>query len=439
MTAYYLKLAWLSVRKNPLLTSLMIGAIALGIGVSMTTLTLYHVMSSDPLPQKSDRVFAVQLDTWNPDDPYYERDEGSAPPPQTTFRDSMALMESDIPTHQAVMLHRGFAARLDEDGARPERLSTRATYGDFFPMFDVPFLFGSGWDRNADSRAERVVVLSKRINDKFFGGKDSVGERLMLDGSPFTVVGVIDEWRPIPHFYDLNGGDFDDSEELFVPFQVPISLEYHADGSTNCWKPERIESYQDFLQSECVWLQHWAQLDSDAQRDEFQAFIEAYALEQRKLGRFGRPLDNRLSDIMTWLEFREVVSDDNRLLMVLAFMFLAICLLNTIGLMLAKFINRAPLVGVRRALGASRFDIIRQHGVEVLIIGIMGGLAGLVLSWAGLIAVRSWYRGYEYLAHLDPAMVVSAIGLAVFSAALAGLYPTWRISRIQPAVHLKAQ
>ena len=84
MTAYYLILAWLSVRKNPLLTSLMIGAIALGIGVSMTTLTLYHVMSSDPLPQKSDRVFAVQLDTWNPDDPYYERDEGSAPPPQTT-------------------------------------------------------------------------------------------------------------------------------------------------------------------------------------------------------------------------------------------------------------------------------------------------------------------------------------------------------------------
>ena len=63
------------------MSSLMVGAIALGIGVSMTTLTLYYVMSSDPMPLKSDRVFAVQLDSWSPDEPYYERD-GGAPPPQ---------------------------------------------------------------------------------------------------------------------------------------------------------------------------------------------------------------------------------------------------------------------------------------------------------------------------------------------------------------------
>ncbi|MEM7610977.1 MAG: ABC transporter permease [Pseudomonadota bacterium] len=438
MTAYYFRLAWISIRRNPLLTCLMIGAIALGIGVSMTTLTLYYVMSSNPLPAKSERVFAVQLDTWSPDEPYYDRD-GGAPPPLLTYPDAMALMASDIPTYQATMMHRGFAARLDTSGSRPERIGARATYGDFFAMFDVPFLYGSGWDRQADERADRVAVIGRETNNKWFGGEDSVGRTINLDDEVFRIVGVIDNWRPVPKFYDLNNGGFSDAEQLFVPFQVPIQLEYQAHGNTNCWKPEIIESYAQFLQSECVWLQHWVQLDDAEQKAEFQSFIDGHALEQRELGRFQRPLDNRLNDIMQWLDFRRVVSADNALLVVLSMMFLVICLLNTVGLMLAKFINRAPLVGVRRALGASRRDVIQQHAVEVLLIGVAGGIVGLGLAWIGLIAVRSWYDDYEYLARLDPFMVLTAVMLAIVAALIAGLYPTWRISHIQPAIHLKTQ
>ena len=437
MTAYYFRLALKSIRRNPLLTGLMVGAIALGIGVSMTTLTLYYVMSSNPLPFKGEQVFAVQFDTWDEDDPYDNR-EGGSPPPQLTYRDAAALMTSDIPTHQATMLHRGFVMKKNIE-AQTEHASARATYGDFFPMFDVPFQFGSGWDRTADADAARVVVLSAETNNRLFGGENSVGETIILDGETYDIVGVLDHWRPSPLFYDLNVGAFGDTEDVFIPFMVPISLEYGAHGITNCWKPEVIDSYQDFLQSECVWVQHWVQLDNAEQKATFQSFMDGYALEQRELGRFQRPLDNRLNDVMGWMEYREVVSDDNRLLLVLSLMFLLICLLNTVGLMLAKFINRAPLVGVRRALGASRWDVIQQHGVEVMLIGAIGGLAGLGLAYLGLLAVRSWYRNYEYLAQLDPVMVLTAIAIASGSALVAGLYPTWRISRIQPAVHLKAQ
>lgn len=438
MTAYYFRLAWLSIRRNPLLTSLMVGAIALGIGVSMTTLTLYYVMSSDPLPTKSDQVFAVQLDSWEPDAPYFEED-GGAPPPMLTYRDAMALMASDIPTYKATMMHRGFVMKKNEPDARVEHASARATYGDFFPMFDVPFKYGTGWDRAADDNAEKVVVLSAAINNKLFGGENSIGESLLLDGELFRIIGVLEHWQPSPLFYDLDYTAFTETEDLFLPFQVPIAAEHGAHGNTNCWKPEVINSFNDFLQSECVWVQHWAQLDDQAQQEDYMAFLDGYALEQKKLGRFERPLDNRIQDVMQWMDFRNVVSADNTLLLVLSLMFLLICLLNTVGLMLAKFIGRAPLVGVRRALGASRMDIIRQHGIEVILIGVIGGAAGLGLSYLGLFAVRNWYRNYEYLARLDPVMVITAIVLAISAALLAGLYPTWRISRIQPAVHLKTQ
>ncbi|MEL6869096.1 MAG: ABC transporter permease [Pseudomonadota bacterium] len=436
MLKYYFRLAWSSIRRNPLLTMLMIGAIALGIGVSMTTLTLYYVMSSNPLPFKSEQVYAVQLDAWDPEEPYYDDD---SPPPQLTYGDAAAMMRSDIPTYQATMISRGFSVKTDQPEARPQRVSGRATYGDFFAMFDVPFAYGTGWDRAADDAAERVVVLSKDANEKFFGGTNSVGEVIYMDEQPFRVVGVLASWRPVTRFYDLNTGAFNDPEDVYVPFLVPISLEYGAFGNTNCWKPENIESYEQFLQSECIWVQHWAQLDSAAQKAEFLAFMDGYAAEQNALGRFARPRNNRLSTVTEWLDAREVVSADNTLLVVLSFMFLLICLLNTVGLMLAKFINRAPLVGVRRALGASRLDVISQHAVEVLIVGIGGGLVGLCFAYLGLLAVRSWYEGYEYLAKLDVTMMLVAIALAISAALLAGLYPTWRISRIQPAVHLKTQ
>ena len=66
MFYYNVKLAIKSMRRNPVMTGLMIAAIAVGIGISMTTLTVYYLMSSNPIPQKSDVLFAVTLDSWNP-------------------------------------------------------------------------------------------------------------------------------------------------------------------------------------------------------------------------------------------------------------------------------------------------------------------------------------------------------------------------------------
>ena len=76
------------------------------------------------------------------------------------------------------------------------------THGDFFAMFDAPFEHGGGWDRAMDERAARVVVLSKDLNDKLFGGENSVGRTLRAGGEDFTVTGVLRRWNPQPKFYE---------------------------------------------------------------------------------------------------------------------------------------------------------------------------------------------------------------------------------------------
>jgi putative ABC transport system permease protein len=187
----------------------------------------------------------------------------------------------------------------------------------------------------------------------------------------------------------------------------------------------------------------WAELPTHADRDKFQAYLDNYARTQKALGRMERPLNNHLYNVDEWLDFNEVVQKDNRVLIGIAMLFLAACLVNVVGLLLSKFLNGAALTGLRRALGASRRDVVRQHIAEVLLLGAAGGLIGLVLASIGMAGIRALYgadiESMERLTQIDWVVVATALGLSVVAGMLAGLYPAWRIGRTSPAVYLKTQ
>jgi putative ABC transport system permease protein len=439
MLAYYFRIALKSLRRNPMLTALMIGAIAVGVGVCITTLTVYRLMSGNPVEHRNDVLYAVTLDSWDPNEPWSE-DHPELPPPELTYRDAQAMYASDIPDRKVMMRKAAFVVEAPpKTGVAPFLVEGRTTTKDFFAMFDVPFKYGAGWDQAADDASQMVVVLSKKANDKAFGGADSVGQIVQLDGREFKVVGVLDEWAPTPKFYDMNNGQFDEVEELFVPYGIGTQLEMQSAGNTNCWRDQPINNFQDFLNSDCVWIQFWVEIRDRDKVTAFQDFIDNYVREQKTLGRYERPLNNHLRQPDEWLKINEAVQDDNRVLVGLSFMFLAVCLLNMIGLLLAKFLGAAPLVGLRRALGASKRAIFGQHLVEVGVIGLAGGLLGIALAALGLFGVRHLYENYEELTRLDFTMVLAAIGIAVLSGLVAGFYPTWRVCRVQPAAYLKTQ
>src|SRR3546814_15220442 len=116
---------------------------------------------------------------------------------------------------------------------------------------------------------------------------------------------------------------------------------------------------------------------------------------------------------MEWLDYNKVVPSDVRLQVWLAFGFLLVCLLNTVGLLLAKFLRRSGEVGVRRALGASRREIFMQCLVEAGAVGMAGGIVGLALAWPGLWAVRQQPASHADLAHPDPLMLLTTFLLAL--------------------------
>lgn len=402
----------------------------------MTTITVNYLMSANPIPEKSAQLYYVQLDSWDVNDPF---DDGLNPPDQLTYTDSTNLMRAKQAFRQNVQTQAFGVIEPEDPEMLPLIVNGRANSADFFPMFNVPFIYGSGWSNKSDESKEFVVVLSKATNDKLFGGADSVGKSIKLEGNMLRVVGVIDNWQPKPRFYDITTGAFNDSEDVFVPFHLIADEKISRSGNTNCWKPSG-DGFQAFLASECIWTQFWVELKTEQDKADYQQFLNAYVQEQKQFGRFQRPLDNRLSHVMQWLESQEVVADDAQMMMAMSLMFLLVCLLNTVGLLLAKFLGKAPEIGLRQALGASKRTLFSQYIIESACIGILGGLLGLTLAFIGLKGVESLYGDYmKGLASLDTNMAISAVVLALVSTILAGLYPTWRACNIQPAQQLKSQ
>src|SRR5580658_408034 len=103
MFAYYLKLTLRSLKRNVVLTVLMIAAIGVGIGASMTTVTIFRAMDADPLPDKSGRLFAPQIDNWGPTNQKVVTGDEEHMQDQMTYTDAVNLMNAHAGARQAAM------------------------------------------------------------------------------------------------------------------------------------------------------------------------------------------------------------------------------------------------------------------------------------------------------------------------------------------------
>jgi putative ABC transport system permease protein len=437
MLGYYLDLARCSLRRNPVLTALMVLAIAVGIGASMTTLTVMHLLSGDPLPGKSAQIFYPQVDA----SPAGFTRHG--PLDMLDYRSAMDLWSAQRGDRQTLIVNSQIKARAPDANRPPLMLNMLSTTADFFAMFDVPWRYGNGWSAQDDAGHARVAVISADLNDKLFHGANSVGHVLRLHDSDVRIVGVMASWRPSPLFYDVRGGRFANgdtadfygkTEDVLTPVSSGLEINAGNFWQFTCWHPPEKPGYLE--NAGCVWMALWVQLDDANKVAAYRAFLDHYAHEQKSLGRFSST-QTRLLSLAQWLDFNGVVPADVKLQTWLALSFLAICLFNTIGLLLAKFLRRAGEIGVRRALGASRRAIFAQCLVEAGLIGLLGGIGGWMLTLCGLWLVRRQPVAYADLAHLDIGMFATTFAAAIVVSLLAGSLPALRASRIAPALQLK--
>ncbi len=437
MFGYYLKVALHNAVRNKVITGLMILAIAVGIGASMTTLTVMHLLSGDPLPGKSGDIYYPQVDV-NPES------KGREPYDVMDYRTAHDLWSAKQADSQTMVVSNPVKVGSEIPGAAPLMISSISTTADFFTMFDVPLQYGRSWVAEDDERRSRVAVISHRLNQQLFGGRDSVGQSIRVKDTNLQIIGVLGAWRPSPLFYKIRGGRFSGGEtsgfygaadDVFLPLSASLEINDGDFQPFTCWAaPERPGVLEG---SPCVAVALWVKLDGPEHVQAYDRFLRNYAAEQKRLGRIKHDDNTRMRSLMGWLDFNQVVPSDVKVQTALAFAFLLICLANVVGLLLAKFMRHGGEIGLRRALGASRVAVFTQCLVEAAVIGAIGGVLGLLLTLLGLWTIRIQPVPYADLVHLDVAMFLGTFVLSLVTSLVAGAIPAYRASSIQPVAQLK--
>lgn len=446
MLRYSFELAMHGLRRFPKSTVLVVLTSALGLAACMTTLTLLHVLSADPLPGRSQNLYLAWVDTVLAKPAGDSQDMAlngfkNRDYHRIKLADAQALLAAHRAVRQTVVADMAADIASDDGKHAENQQFILATTSDFVPMFGVTLRHGRNWTPAEDAARAPVAVIDTDLARKLFGTADAVGRSVRLKNTLFRVVGVILPFATQPRFYTLDVGAYssEGGEDIYVPYAAALDAGLVPFRSDSCDASYKGGYNVAIDPARCAAFGAWVQLDTSQQVSSYRDFLQNYVAQQAALAGFGKKPRSALTSVADWLRQNDVVPDSARLNVWLAGSFLLLCMVNVAGLLSARFLRRSGEVGMRRALGAPRRAVFLQHVLESGLVCLVGGVLACPLTLLGLWILRQQRDGFSGLAHLDPAMFGALFALTMAVGALVGLLPAWRVSTIEPGLQVKSE
>jgi predicted permease len=283
-----------------------------------------------------------------------------------------------------------------EHSELPEMVSARGGSWNLFPLLGVEAVIGRTFTESEDRVDGNAVMLTWRLFERRFGGDASiVGSQIHLDGKPYTVVGVLPKWFTWP----------DAKVQVWVPYASGL--------------PEDVITHHDYHFTRVV-----ARLTPDVSLASALSQVEAVQY-QVHLQNLHAPVAEGVASKTLTQDLAEDVKKPLIILLSAVSCMLLIGCLNVANLLVARSAARQREIGVRSALGARRTTLIREQLMETLLVSILGGVTGVLLSLAATNwLVRTWTDLPNVQSiRADGVVLVFACVLVFTSALLAGLLP----------------
>lgn len=292
----------------------------------------------------------------------------------------------------------------------------RWTDGAYWQVLDFRFLEGGPFTPADDANASRVAVISAKMREQMFGGAPAVGKTFELEGQRFRVVGVVADVPVV-----RNAGFAD------------IWLPTHAQ-KTSVWKTQQLGSYNAVILARSA-------ADFAAIRRDFKQRIAHYRFEDPKnFNRVVAILDTpfeAFAHAMGRGPKRTSTTLVRAAIAVAALLFMTVPTLNLVSINLSRIMERASEIGVRKAFGASSRALIGQFVLENVILTLLGGLIGFALSILALHGIERADLLPNAVFDVNLRVFLYGMLLAATFGVISGVYPAWRMSRMQPVNALR--
>jgi predicted permease len=389
-----LRFALRMIATRPWFSAAIIVTLALGIGINTTVFTLVNAVLLKPVPIPGGaRLVTVSQQNLSKSDNRYS---GISYPDFIEYR-------SQTSTFEGLEAAQEGQAVISESSNPPERFRMMRVSTGMFEMLKTPPIVGRGLSPDdGKAGAAPVVLLGHGVwQDRYASSLDVIGRAVRVNGTPATIIGVMPA-----------GFKFPNNEELWMALVPDEELEKRSNRGLTLFGLHRADvTIEETNADLTVIANRLASQFPDTNKD---------------LNAIVRTFHDTYNGDQIRLVFLMMLG-------AVGFVLLIACA-NVANMMLGRAVTRAREIAVRSAMGATRWQLVRQLLVESVTLSILGGLFGLGLSAAGVhafdLATRDVGKPYWVQFEMDYVVFGYFAAISILSGILFGLFPALRASRV---------
>lgn len=295
--------------------------------------------------------------------------------------------------------------------------SLRYTNEQFWEVLQFNFIEGKPYNKQQLDNAEKVAVISEDTRDNYFGaGTTAVGKYIETDNVQYRVIGVV---TSVPF-----------TSNVFADIYVPYTLTKEYLRNTNLvggyGAIMLFNSSDDFKKARDEYNQMVAKVPKDKDFDIALTFADTYPETFTRGMPFGEGEDAGVTSFL-------VIAG------IIFLLFLLLPTLNLVNINISRILDRSSEIGVRKAFGASSRTLVYQFIVENIILTLLGGVIGILLSLIILQVINNSNVITHMHLVINLHVLFVTLLVCLFFGLLSGVYPAWRMSRLHVVAALKAQ